>query len=1587
MASLLSGTTIGGHVAVHANNISTYALTSVPSNVITTSGGQTIGGTTYFSGGESLNLYGIRGRFTNEYIHLYNKVGIGHPSGWGEGQGNTPVYGLSTYGGINVGYGYDGQAVFNTYTRINYNWGGGTYGTEAFTIRGTYPSIALRSTTHDNKWLIHNASNLQYYYGASVDNNDWGKKIEFATDGNIWSAYYNDWLSNVLANKQNSSTAITTSNIGSQSVNYAASAGNADTVDGRHADYFYPGFTDNGYSTGDINGSGTHQRLWGTDSVQNLLAFRPPTSIEYSTDGVNWTATTATTGLWDNKMFGKWGGFNMAVGNNVGGWRYVRMTWVNFGYHFFSHFTLAHSTNGHSFNFVFQKSDLNGVFSGEAFRQNGIGSWPGYTFTKHSNVSGWWDTRDIRFVFELNHNNDYPNNSISVGHIGLMGGYSGFTRLYDWDADRNMFFGGVVYAATGNSNNWNTAFGWGNHASAGYQAAATAITTSNIGSQSVSYADESGYSGSTGSVEWTNVQNKPATFPPSTHNHDDRYYTESESDGRFLIGTTNPNSVANFTISIGNNGSYSYVQSHSGQPLYLNPVGNAIYLNSTTTVAGTAQFNSNTTWFSGRATIGLENQSEFARFAFYGLSLWDWDHGEQMVVDGNYVYVNNYLQAGNSLRAPIFYDSQDTAYYVDPNSTSNILATYIGRVLINHDGTDTWFRMQSGNRMRITTTGGTDFIIPNTGEMTYNGNTVIHTGNIGSQSVSYASSAGNADTVDGYHVGNSTNQIAYWDGSRNLFVNNPESYSGEVRLGAAWGRGGVYTAGTHSVSTGGGAIDFVSNDNIIGAFRWDSTNGTRFIVGQNVNTTPYTLIDSNKRPVIYQRGAYPVLTLDHTVSDNTRHGPTIQFVHDGPSTNNRQWVIGTNGTGTRLDFGYSDGSNNTSFNPHNGIDDYQGTTWMRLDSGGTLSKLGAVALRNGFTISQGGANYGHFNSWVFLSGAHGFYTGVNGAHLYPNDANYGSWRISGTRNGWNGIEFDASNGNVSLMVLGSGGTTGFHNNSHGWQVRWATGTLYVSKNTYGGNEATVLDSSNYATWAQPASTAINTGNIGSQSVNYATSAGNADTVDSLHASSFLRSDTYNSNYGGLQVFRNIGTIDGSWPDSDHTFGLENSDAGNIVVNFHRAGYTSHNLWYNGSQFRFDQVVTSTADMRAPIFYDSNNTAYYGDFASSGTSVSINGGIVTTAPGGSVLLKHAVSEVDAWIFQENAANWGLYWKNNPSGNHTFGGYTTVGAELFGMSAANVSGNGVLTTNFVGATSAYAQYMLSNYTGYIWSASTIFAAGDMRAPIFYDSNNTNRYLDLNSTAADAMIISGGIHISRDNVTGNGIILADDGDIVDLNDAYCSMRFSYGVRIFSANRGGSPVHTLHSDGNAYFNTSAQTPIFLVTSHSDNTKGYRIYNTSNSSVSAMFTNSANALVIGAGAFDQVQLNKKVLVSGAALGVNVAASATAGRIDASNDIVAYSSSDERLKHNITPIENALDKVKSLTGVEFDWKPEYKHAHGYEGHDTGIIAQQVQEVIPSAVRTNDTGFLAVRYEKLIGLLIEANKELAARVEELEKKLG
>jgi hypothetical protein len=100
-------------------------------------------------------------------------------------------------------------------------------------------------------------------------------------------------------------------------------------------------------------------------------------------------------------------------------------------------------------------------------------------------------------------------------------------------------------------------------------------------------------------------------------------------------------------------------------------------------------------------------------------------------------------------------------------------------------------------------------------------------------------------------------------------------------------------------------------------------------------------------------------------------------------------------------------------------------------------------------------------------------------------------------------------------------------------------------------------------------------------------------------------------------------------------------------------------------------------------------------------------------------------------------------------------------------------------------------------------------------------------------------------------------------------------------------------------------------------------------------------------------------------------------------DVVAFSSSDRRLKDNLSPITNALDKVSKLTGYEFDWN---ENQSAYTGHDYGVVAQEVEEVLPELVQTREDGYKAVKYDKLVSVLIEAIKEQQKQIDELKSKL-
>ena len=117
------------------------------------------------------------------------------------------------------------------------------------------------------------------------------------------------------------------------------------------------------------------------------------------------------------------------------------------------------------------------------------------------------------------------------------------------------------------------------------------------------------------------------------------------------------------------------------------------------------------------------------------------------------------------------------------------------------------------------------------------------------------------------------------------------------------------------------------------------------------------------------------------------------------------------------------------------------------------------------------------------------------------------------------------------------------------------------------------------------------------------------------------------------------------------------------------------------------------------------------------------------------------------------------------------------------------------------------------------------------------------------------------------------------------------------------------------------------------------------------------------------------VIVSG---GVGIAKTLNVGE-----DVIAYATSDRRLKDEIQTISNPIEKINQIGGYSFVWNREKQNI--YNGKDYGVIAQEIEEILPELVQTRENGYKAVKYDKLVSLLIEGIKELSKEVEELKKK--
>jgi hypothetical protein len=141
---------------------------------------------------------------------------------------------------------------------------------------------------------------------------------------------------------------------------------------------------------------------------------------------------------------------------------------------------------------------------------------------------------------------------------------------------------------------------------------------------------------------------------------------------------------------------------------------------------------------------------------------------------------------------------------------------------------------------------------------------------------------------------------------------------------------------------------------------------------------------------------------------------------------------------------------------------------------------------------------------------------------------------------------------------------------------------------------------------------------------------------------------------------------------------------------------------------------------------------------------------------------------------------------------------------------------------------------------------------------------------------------------------------------------------------------------------------------------------------------------------FSSSELNGLVILENGFVGMGN--SAPSVRLQVAGDIIANSiagSSDARFKTNITSIENPLQKVLQLRGVNFDWnKKAFPDRSFSDSRAIGFIAQEVEKVLPEIVQTEKTaeGYKAVQYDKVVALLVEAIKEQQKQINSLKVEL-
>lgn len=410
--------------------------------------------------------------------------------------------------------------------------------------------------------------------------------------------------------------------------------------------------------------------------------------------------------------------------------------------------------------------------------------------------------------------------------------------------------------------------------------------------------------------------------------------------------------------------------------------------------------------------------------------------------------------AGGSWRAPIFYDSNNTAYYIDPNSTS-ISASFAGSAGLGTNNPINTAWGSSSDTKQLFLYANNYSVINLRADAIANSYYSIGTGN-NRLYAAYDNNAGvhrlvfygdytgfNNVTTPAYNIHlNGTGYASadwrapiFYDSDNTGYYCNPNSVSYLYEVQAVnWfrvhGETGLYSQsyGQHFYPDSGG-------------YYWESDGPIRIRDGYEGAIQGYIgYHDGNGFGLLSNAGEWWL---------NTPNNGAYLVIGGSQGYNPYASV-----TGRKLMFGGGDSDAINNYYIGTNIENYNGN-YNKLDfRWHTGIRIGASVSYGGIRFYQdqslgtllwqfnGTSNYSYQYIWNNLTGYHGIYSGYNSAHFYPNDGTYGAWKISGARNGWTGIEF--SNGGSVLMM--NTDSYGFYYIGVGWRFYVSGGSGYFPGN-------------------------------------------------------------------------------------------------------------------------------------------------------------------------------------------------------------------------------------------------------------------------------------------------------------------------------------------------------------------------------------------------------------------------------------------------------------------------------------------------------------------------------------------------------------